>query len=509
MGTPITPASGPPQRIFTVVAVLVLALLAAPIGSAVFVVGFWHGDSPCILCWAQRTGMVLIALSGLFILRFGPRPRYVGFAILVAVHGIYMGLRHSALHIARDIGQGFSAEIFGAHTNTWSMLIFWSAAAAMATLVMMLRDGQASGVRRTPTRLETAVMWLFLIVVAGNAIQAFASTGPPPFTGQSDPVRFSFDPRRWVWSLDEWQPAPISLRGRWAIPRPDTAGLSGDPAAGPFGRLTTVAAVRTASLPPLDGPVSGLAFDAAADRFLVTTRHGVYFMDAALARVATRTIVDPGYSVDLARFGDAVFLDGHTVLALSENKSFVVLRENDRADADANFRYFLLRGPFDEVARGRFATVRGRMNFVRSVAFDPASNAVFTVSLPTARAPRLVVSQFDRADLTLSREWLPAVAGGAGPGLRRGRTLDELYVTAATVHAGRLLALSAAYATLVEIDPASGDVVSALGLDGVSRPAGLAIRGDEAYVAGEDGSVRIFPLPAAARDASGSRISGQ
>jgi disulfide bond formation protein DsbB len=439
--------------------------------------------------------MVLIALTGLFILRFGPRPRYVGFAMLVAVYGIYMGVRHSALHVARDIGQGFSAEILGAHTNTWSMLIFWCAAVAMGLLLMTIGDGKVTRVSRTPTRFETGVMWLFLVVVGANAVQAFASTGPPPFTGQSDPVRFSFDPRRWVWSLEEWAPAPVSLRGRWAIPRPDTSGLSHDPDAGPFAGLMSIAPTRTISLPPLGGEVTGLAFDAATDRFLATTVHGIHVLDAALGRVEKQTIVDPGYSVDLARFGGGTFLDSRTVLALSENKSFVVLRENDRPDADANFRFFLAPGPFDEVTRGRFATVRAKMHFVRAVAFDPGANAVYTITVPTPRASRLVVSQFDRGDLTLSREFLAVADGATGPGLRTGRSLDELYVTAATVRKGLLHGLSAAYATVIAIDPASGRVVSAFGLQGVRRPAGLAVRASELYVAAEDGSVHVFPLP--------------
>jgi hypothetical protein len=140
------------------------------------------------------------------------------------------------------------------------------------------------------------------------------------------------------------------------------------------------------------------------------------------------------------------------------------------------------------------------MHFVRAVAFDPGANAVYTITVPTPRASRLVVSQFDRRDLTLSREFLPVAGGGAEPGLRSGRTLDELYVTAATVRHGLLYGLSAAYATVIAIDPASGRVVSAFGLRGVRRPAGVAVRAGEMYVAAEDGAVHVFPLPAGSKD---------
>lgn len=101
------------DRLFTLLAVAVLALALVPVGSAVFVLGFIQGDSPCVLCWEQRIGMALIALIGLFVLRYGARPFYLGLAVLVGVWGICMGVRHSSLHLARDIGQGFSAELLG------------------------------------------------------------------------------------------------------------------------------------------------------------------------------------------------------------------------------------------------------------------------------------------------------------------------------------------------------------------------------------------------------------
>ena len=119
----------------SVTAVAVLALCLGPVGIAAFVLGFLHGESPCVLCWAQRIGMILIALTGLFILRFGPRARYIGLAILISAHGLYMALRHASLHLARDVGQGFAVEIMGAHTYIWSGFIFGLALVLMAALL--------------------------------------------------------------------------------------------------------------------------------------------------------------------------------------------------------------------------------------------------------------------------------------------------------------------------------------------------------------------------------------
>jgi disulfide bond formation protein DsbB len=479
---------------YTLLALAVLVLVLGPIGTAAYVLGFGHGESPCVLCWAQRTAMVLVALCGLFVLRYGPRPRYLGLAVLIASGGMYMGLRHSALHLARDVGQGFSAEILGAHTYTWSLFIFWVCAVVMGALLMMLRDGEATVTRRTSGVLDRLAMPLFLVAVAGSIVQAFASTGPPPYMGQSDPIRFSFNPRYWVWSLEEWAPAPVSLRGRWDIAKPSVAGLDPNPAAGPLVDLPALTVSRQATLPAsIPRPITDLTCDAASGRFLVTTPRGLYVLDASLGQVLRHVVVDTAFSVDLARVAGAAFLDGQTVIALSENKSYVVLRENDQADPLKNFRFFLESfDRFDEVARGRFTTVRARMMYVMAVAHDPATNSLLTVSVPNARVHRLVVSRFDRRDMTLSEEFVPALAGGLRPGGET-RSPDEYYVTGAAVENGRLYAISAAFSTLLTFDPASRTLVGADAITGIERPVGLGLTGSDFYIAKEDGSVFVVP----------------
>jgi len=486
--------------LYSVLAFVVLALVVGPIGIAVFVLGFIHGDSPCVLCWAQRTQMVLIALVSLFVLRYGPRPRYLGLGILVAGGGVYMGIRHSALHLWRDVGQGFSAEILGAHTYTWSAFIFWVAVLTMGLLVMALRDGEAAATTRRLRPLDRAAMALFLVAVAGNIVQAFASTGPPPYMGQGDPIRFSFNPRNWVWSLEEWSPSPISLRGRWGIEKPSAASISGDPAAGPLADLPVMQVTRQSRLgTPVDGAVTGFAHEEETDRFLVTTGRGIYIFDGDPDRVVRRATIDPGFSVDLARFGGAAFLEPGVVMAVSENKSFVILRENDEADAAANYRFFVESfDRFDEVRRSRFTTVRAKMMYVLSLAFDPQSSSLYTVTVPNRWSRQLVVSRFDRRDLTLSEEFLPALAPASGLAFSdTKRSLNELYVTGATVREGRLYALSAAHGTLVEMDPASRSIVRAWVVPDLDRPAGIAFRGSDLYVIAEDGGITVAGMPQA------------
>jgi disulfide bond formation protein DsbB len=481
------------DALYTILALAVLALAVAPIGIAVFVLGFVYGDSPCVMCWEQRIGMALVALVGLFVLRYGPKPKYIGMGVLVAAWGVFMGLRHTGMHAARDVGQGFSAEILGAHTYTWALLIYWAAVALMGLLLTMTRKEDIEEQPRTLRPLEALAGAVFMIVIAANVVQAFASTGPPPFLGQSDPVRFSFSPKHWVWSAEEWSPSPVSLRGRWSIDKPGASRLSPDPAAGPLANLPVLPVARQTRIAfPLNGTPTDLAYDAATKQFLVTTEHGLYLADDALGAISRYTIVDAGYSVDLGTFAGAAFLDKGALMAVGDNKSFVIVRPSARGDADANFRYFLeSAGAFDEVSRSRFGTVRARMMYIQSAAFDPATGSIYTVTVPNNKVKRLVVSRFDRRDMTLSEEFTPTLAPDAGLVLSPKRTLDELFVTGACVADGSLYALSAAYSTLLKIDPVSHRVTAAYAIPGLVAPTGLAAKGEELYIIGQDGRVWV------------------
>ena len=310
-----------------------------PIGTAVFLLGFVHGESPCILCWAQRIGMALIALTGLFILRFGPRPRYVGFAILVAAFGVYMGLRHSALHVARDIGQGFSGEILGAHTNTWSLFIFWAALVVVAGLVLSLRDGQLTRRLRTLTRLRGVRR---MGVPRGSRRQHRPGVRQHRAAAVRRPVGSGA-------LLVQSGALGVVARGvgdrcrsafagaTWCRTR-RTSALDPNPAAGPFASLASLGgAASPGRLPAIDGAVTGLAYDAETDRFLVTTVHGVSLVDGGLTR-RIGGVVDRCRTTRWTSRRSAMppSSTGGTVLALSENKSYAVLRVNPAADADCD-----------------------------------------------------------------------------------------------------------------------------------------------------------------------------
>jgi disulfide bond formation protein DsbB len=486
--------SASPRRLRDVLAWLVIILTIVPIGGAI-ALAVVHGDTPCILCWAQRTSMVLIALTGLFVLRYGPRPRYLGMAVLLATWGTFMSFRHWALHMARDVGQGFAAPIFGVHTYAWAWLIHWLVLVATGVLLVLLRRDEEGSWPREPGRAGRVAMPLLVVVVAANALQAFVTTGPPPFMGQGDPVRFSLDPARWVWSMEELS-GPLSLRGAWTIPEPDAADVDPDPGRGPLASLPTLPVSGWERIGvPLAGALTGLAHDPAGDRFLVVDdRYGVHVLDGTLTRAMHRVIIDPSYSIDLSPFTGAAFL-GDTLAVLSTNKSYVLLRPDAGADPAREWRRFLeTDGAVTELRRGRFATVRARQMYVMSLAFDPSADELITVAVPGPRHRRLVVSRFARGDLQLSSEFEPSLA----PGLAlagEDRALAEYVVTGATVVDGTLYALSAAYSTLLAIDLDERVVRAAWAVPGLERPVGLAARGSQLLVAQADGRVAVLERP--------------
>ena len=105
------------ELLYSILALAVLLLSAVPVGVAVFVLGFVYGDSPCVMCWSSASGWRSWRWSACSSAGDGPKPKYVGLGVLIAVWGVFMGIRHTGMHAARDVGQG-SAPRSSARTRT-------------------------------------------------------------------------------------------------------------------------------------------------------------------------------------------------------------------------------------------------------------------------------------------------------------------------------------------------------------------------------------------------------
>ncbi|WP_169784552.1 disulfide bond formation protein B [Campylobacter curvus] len=218
---------------FNLMSFAALALIALPVGIACMVLGFGFGDSPCVMCWAERITMIAISLIALFIVRYGPRPGYIAALILMACWGLFNGFLHYSLDGTfggyLDIKQGFGLEILGAHTQFWVMVVNFCVFVFLAIIILLSRNlGEimkktqegAYGKFLAYLPLGRVATLVFIAIVGANCVQAFVTSGPPPYLGSSTPPRMSFDAGKWFWEKDHWNSA-LDFRFDWNPELPD------------------------------------------------------------------------------------------------------------------------------------------------------------------------------------------------------------------------------------------------------------------------------------------------
>ena len=218
---------------FNLMSLAIIALVALPVGIACLALGFGMGDSPCVMCWAERITMIAISLIALFILRYGLRPGYVAALLLMACWGMFNGFIHYSLDGTfggyLDIKQGFGLEILGAHTQLWVIVVDFCVIAFLAVIFLCSKNlgeimkKSASGeygefLRYLP--LGKIANLIFIVIIAANCAQAFIVSGPPPYLGSSTPARLSLDLAKWFWEKDHWQSA-LDFRFDWNPELPD------------------------------------------------------------------------------------------------------------------------------------------------------------------------------------------------------------------------------------------------------------------------------------------------
>ena len=134
------------------------------------------GELPCPLCLLQRLGFVALGFGLLLNLRFGPSPLHYGLVIVAALFGAAAAGRQVLLHIVPGSG-AYGSPLLGLHLYTWSLVLFLTAIAAVAVLLLM--EGQFERGRAQPARAwHRVAMGLYLGVTAVIGIAAFVECGP-------------------------------------------------------------------------------------------------------------------------------------------------------------------------------------------------------------------------------------------------------------------------------------------------------------------------------------------
>ncbi|MBS5492771.1 MAG: disulfide bond formation protein B [Sutterella wadsworthensis] len=468
-----------------------LLIVLLPVGIANIILGYFMGDSPCTLCWGQRQQMAYIGVVALFMVRYGFKPKYLATMLVMAAIGLYSSFRHYGNHAMRDVGQGFGLDIFGLHTQFWAEVVFWCVVFLFGLAVYLAPRFDAlieefKGKQFRPlTSFNRIAFSIVAFIVASNCFQALWSTGVPPFWGQGDPVRFSWNPKYVVWSADSWEGmwSGINFLGKRDVKDPDFAykpnaaklgiTFAHDAKNAPVAvnSMLTVANVR-----PIEGISDKInTVSMINGQYFVGSKYNFWRLDASL-KPAVSAAYDPWYSANvLDLVGIVPFKDDAFVL-MGSNKSLLRARLNPNADDVKGWGNFTAgRTEVEHVGglgRARIDTERAKFSYIHSAAAD--GRYVYTATVPDNKNhTKLVISKAMMADWTLSAEFMPAAD------LKKDRTLGELYITGMVYENGKLYAVSKNHNVIVEIDIAQEKITNAWGFPAdLTDVRGLVKNGD-------------------------------
>lgn len=160
------------QRILNLLFIYVLCAILL----AAYCYQVLKGEKPCFLCFFQRLGMTGIAIALLMNLRFGIKVHHYGLAILSALLGRIVALRHISLHIYPQI-PSFGKAVLGFDLYLWSFFIFTTSIFACAILLIIY--GYSKHHEQTPTwgLFGKLAFILIALITIGNVINALFDCG--------------------------------------------------------------------------------------------------------------------------------------------------------------------------------------------------------------------------------------------------------------------------------------------------------------------------------------------
>lgn len=507
-----------------VIALCSLLVLAIPVGIANMYLGYVMGESPCTLCWNERIGMVTFGVLALFMAVYGPKLKYIGAMMVCAAYGLWMTARHTSLDgWSWDMGMGFGTAIFGAHTYTWGVVVYWAVVLVMGLVLLMIGRDQALMAKlaehdEKPEPMSPFVKVVFvlsMIVVGSNAVQAFFQNGVPPFSGKGEPERFTMDlstaPERWTTSVWGRLTKPISLTGANTVDSPWVAGASAPKlfkfnesnAEGAIANLKPALVLEEASPLPFEatgfmgkGNAAGIDWNAEKNMFaVVTTEAGIYFTDPSL-KVTHRAVLDKVNGYDIRYTVDTAWVGGK-VINTGDNKTLWAVEPVDKVDDFKDWNTFResTKNLKTSWYRGRpvVTTVRAKKSHVGSIAGSPDGSAFWFMSVPNEVTSHSILIKVDAGDLMPTSEMVLRPAESLK--LKADRTLNDYYIVGLVHHNGKLLAYSKQYATLLVVDPATASVEDAYAMPELPDAHSMTVKDDSLVMLGrKDGKDMVYRL---------------
>ncbi|CZE47714.1 disulfide bond formation protein B [Campylobacter geochelonis] len=500
------------QKYFDIlIATAVLLVLGIPVGIANIYLGYIIGESPCTLCWNERIGMVVVGMLGIFILRYGLRAKYLVMVFLSAAYGLFMTLRHSSFDGTQaDVGMGFGGAIFGAHTYTWGIFVYWAVIIAMSLLLFFMRNENiAKELYAKELKIKEFspyskfVVGLSLFVILSNGLQAFISTGIPPYSGKGEPERFSFEYVTQRWTSHVWDrlAKPISFTGSSVVDSPFVAGESApkkfafnsDENAGVAVSLKPAPAVLESKELPFQavglfehGNAADIAYNSEKNQFAITsTQAGIYFTDDKF-NLRENAILDKPNGYDIPLTVASTFV-GNQVVSTAYNKTLWIVEQTPQSKIDEFKEWNVFRktsgGLMAPLYRERpwVNTVRAKKAYILTLAYDKDSKYMYMLSVPNPASQKIILIKVDPKDNTLSGELV--VKAGENFAIKDKRKISEYYITAGDIKDGKFVAYSKNFNTLLVIDLQSAMVEDAYAMPKINGEiSGLTFKGDKIVI---------------------------
>ncbi|TKX29580.1 disulfide bond formation protein B [Campylobacter sp. MIT 12-5580] len=454
-----------------------LVLILFPVGIANVIFGYIMGDSPCTLCWGQRQAMIFIGVMAFFIVRYGLKGKYLAMLLIMTAFGFYQSFAQFGMHAHRDLDQGFSLQVFGIHTYFWAEVVFFAVVFLLGVFFFFApklsafdKEMNGESVRKWCKFSFSAVL-ISTIIVASNVVQAFISTGIPPYTGQGDPVRFSLNPKFIIWSTDGWNGKfnGFSVLGKRDVKAPDYAFAPNEAKLGiTFSNDSNNApvaideALNVSKEQKIDfaKPLNTLAL--INNEFVASSKFEVFFFDKDF-KLTSDFEIDPYFSATIDPIVGIIPYMQDKYMLIGSNKSLLRFGKNENADESLQWADFVrgydkFEGQGKGLGRGRLDTVRAKFHHIQSLASD--GKYFYTASVPNNKDKKsFVISKFSLSDRVLSGEFTPQMLDNK---LKENRSLGELYVTALAYQDGLLYALSKNYNTILVIEPKDEVVIRTL-----------------------------------------------
>lgn len=503
----------------------VLLILVIPVGIANVYLGYVLGESPCTLCWYERFGMITIGFLGLFMVVYGPKFKYIASVFLCAAYGLYMTIRHYFLFYPGDIGTGQAGAIFGAHTYTWGIFVYWAVVIVMSLLLLCIKHEdknlmddltQRRNIIKPITKFGKIVFALTFLVTASNGIQALFTNGLPPNGGKHYPDR-------WTTSLEYtdirmqaniWKrlTKPGSFTGANKIEDPMLPGIS-EPTEVKFNLNATDGAflnlkagpklVNTKELPFKaygifnEGNAAGISYNARMDEFaIVNNRGGIWFTDNAIQNVKTHAVMDLVNGLDTKWLADCSFIEDKLFIT-AWNKNIMAVEKAPKAQTheEKYWEWTLFRETDGDLKmtwgweRWFVLTDRARSAYVTSMAAAEDNSGYYMINVPNRVTKKLVLMKVHAVDHKLSEEAYLKVDNKL---LKEGRNINDYYVTGMVSHKGKLLAYSMQYNTLLVVDPVKQMVVDAYDMPKeLTKAHSMTIKGNAIFMLGREGNKDI------------------